>query len=164
VFLGLPNDRKFLALARYRLGHLFPTLIDQSGYNRRLRALAPQIARAINYLTFTSPSFYDNLRLLDSTAGPCGQSRETARRSEFAGYAGYGYCRSHSRFFWGFRLQWRAKTAHRQDPRPDPRRVGPADAHDRACPSARPLARQHGDHLAVLTSTASSTRRASVCT
>jgi hypothetical protein len=48
VFLGLPNDRQFLALARYRLGHLFPTLIDQSGYNRRLRALAPQIARAIN--------------------------------------------------------------------------------------------------------------------
>jgi hypothetical protein len=104
VFLGLPNDRQFLALARYRLGHLFPTLIDQSGYNRRLRALAPQIARAINYLTFTSPSFCDNLRLLDSTAVPCGQSRETARCSEFAGYAGYGYCRSHSRFFWGFRL------------------------------------------------------------
>jgi hypothetical protein len=23
---------------------------------------------------------------------------------EFAGYGGYGYCRSHSRFFWGFRL------------------------------------------------------------
>ena len=35
---------------------------------------------------------------------PCGQSRETARRSEFAGHAGYGYCRSHSRWFWGFRL------------------------------------------------------------
>jgi Transposase DDE domain len=104
VFLGLPNDRQFLALARYRLGHLFPTLIDQSGYNRGLRALAPQIARAINYLAFTSPSFCDNLRLLDSTPVPCGQSRETVRRSEFAGYAGYGYCRSHSRFFWGFRL------------------------------------------------------------
>jgi hypothetical protein len=104
VLLGLPNDRQFLALARYRLGHLFPTLVDQSNYNRRLRALAPQIARAINYLAFQSPSFCDNLRLLDSTPVPCGQSRETARRSEFAGLAGYGYCRSHSRFFWGFRL------------------------------------------------------------
>lgn len=104
VFLGLPNDRQFLALAGYRLGHLFPTLIDQSNYNRRLRALAPQIARAINYLAFTSPSFCDNLRLLDSTPVPCGQSRETTRRSEFAGLAGYGYCRSHSRYFWGFRL------------------------------------------------------------
>jgi hypothetical protein len=48
VLLGMPNDRQFLALARWRLGHLFPRLIDQSGYNRRLRALAPQIARCID--------------------------------------------------------------------------------------------------------------------
>ena len=104
VLLGMPNDRQFLALARWRLGHLFPQLIDQSGYNRRLRALAPQIARCINYLAYISPSFCDRLRLLDSTPVPCGQSRETVRRSDFAGYAGYGYCRSHSRWFWGFRL------------------------------------------------------------
>lgn len=104
VLLGVPNDRQFLALARWRLGHLFPRLIDQSGYNRRLRALAPQIARCINYLAFISPSFCDRLRLLDSTPVPCGQSRETVKRSEFAGHAGYGYCRSHSRWFWGFRL------------------------------------------------------------
>src|SRR5207253_9056642 len=35
---------------------------------------------------------------------PCAASRETVRRSEFAGIAAYGYCRSHSRYFWGFRL------------------------------------------------------------
>jgi len=104
VLLGVPNDRQFLALARWRLAHLFPRLIDQSGYNRRLRALAPEIARCINYLAFVSPSFYARLRLLDSTPVPCAQSRETVRRSEFAGHAGYGYCRSHSRWFWGFRL------------------------------------------------------------
>lgn len=104
VLLGMPNDRQFLALARWRLGHLFPVLIDQSNDNRRLRALAPQIARCIGYLAFVSPSFCDRLRLLDSTPVPCGQSRETVRRSEFAGHAGYGYCRSHSRWFWGFRL------------------------------------------------------------
>lgn len=104
VFLGLPNDRQFLALASWRLSHLFPQLLDQSNYNRRVRALAPQIARSINYLAFVSPSFCDNLRLLDSTPVPCGQSRATVRRSEFAGHAAYGFCRSHSRWFWGFRL------------------------------------------------------------
>jgi Transposase DDE domain len=104
VFLGMANDRQFLALARWRLGHLFPRLLDQSQYNRRLRALAPQIARCINYLAFISPSFFDQVRLLDSTPVPCGQSRETVRRSEFAGHAGYGRCASHSRWFWGFRL------------------------------------------------------------
>ena len=102
VFLGLPNDRQFLALARWRLGHLFPYLPKQPGYNKA--AGVPQITSAINYLAFVSPSFCDGIRLLDSTPVPCGQSRETTRRSEFAGIAGYGYCRSHSRYFWGFRL------------------------------------------------------------
>jgi hypothetical protein len=104
MLLGLPNDRQFLALARYRLGHLFPYLPKQSGYNKRVRRLGPQIAQAITHLAAISPSFGDNLRLLDSTPVPCGQSRETARRSELAGSAGYGYCASHSRYFWGFRL------------------------------------------------------------
>lgn len=104
VFMGLPNDRQFLALAAYRLGHLFSYLPKQPGYNKRLRRLAPEISRAINYLAFNSPGFGDGLRLLDSTPVPCGASRETVRRSEFAGSAAYGYCRSHSRYFWGFRL------------------------------------------------------------
>jgi hypothetical protein len=104
MFLGLANDRKFLALARWRLGHLFPYLPKQPGYNKRLRALAPTLGQIITHLAFHSPSFCDGLRLLDSTPVPCGQSRETARRSELTGHAGYGYCRSHSRYFWGFRL------------------------------------------------------------
>lgn len=104
MFLAIPNDRKFLALARWRLGHLFPYLPQQSGYNKRLRSLAPTIGRVITDLAVCSPSFCDNLRLLDSTPVACGQSRETARRSELAGSAAYGWCTSHSRYFWGFRL------------------------------------------------------------
>jgi len=104
MFMGIPDDRKFLALARWRLGHLFPYLPKQPGYNKRLRGLAPTIALLITELAVSSPSFCDNLRLLDSTPVPCGQSRETARRSELAGQAGYGWCASHSRYFWGFRL------------------------------------------------------------
>ncbi len=49
-------------------------------------------------------SWHDLLRLVDSTPLPCAASRETVRRSDLAGHAGYGYCASHSRFFWGFRL------------------------------------------------------------
>ena len=104
VFLDCPNDRRFLAFARWRLGHLFPYLPKQPGYNKRVRAAAPQILAAINAIAFNSDAFCDGLLLLDSTPVPCGQSRETARRSALAGHAAYGYCRSHSRFFWGFRL------------------------------------------------------------
>ncbi len=44
------------------------------------------------------------LRIADSTPVECGHSRETVKRSELAGWAGYGYCTSHSRHFWGLRL------------------------------------------------------------
>jgi Transposase DDE domain len=46
----------------------------------------------------------DDVWVVDSTPVDCGRSRETARRSDLAGYAEYGYCASHSRYFWGLRL------------------------------------------------------------
>jgi Transposase DDE domain len=104
ALLQIPEDRRFIATARRRLRHLFPYLPEQPGFSKRVRALTPQIERAINYLAFVSPSFFDGLRLLDSTPVPCAASRETVKRSELAGAAAYGYCRSHSRYFWGFRL------------------------------------------------------------
>jgi hypothetical protein len=41
---------------------------------------------------------------LDSTPVECGRSLETVRRSQLAEVAGYGYRKSHSRWFWGMRL------------------------------------------------------------
>ncbi len=104
VLLDCHSERRFLRLARKQLGHLFPYVPLQPGYNKRLRALAPQICLVIEHLARVSPSFCDRLRLLDSTPVPCGQSRETRKRSELAGWAAYGYCASHSRPFWGLRL------------------------------------------------------------
>ena len=39
------------------------------------------------------------VRVVDSTPVECGRSRETASRSELAGWAEYGYCASRSRHF-----------------------------------------------------------------
>jgi hypothetical protein len=104
VFLDCPKERRFLRFAKRRLGHLFPYICGQSAYNKRLRSLAPAICELIRHLAYRSPSFCDRLRLLDSTPVPCGQSRETVKRSALAGHAAYGYCAAHSRYFWGFRL------------------------------------------------------------
>ena len=104
IFLDCHSERRFLRFARQRLAHLFPYIPKQPGYNKRLRSLAPRICLAINQLARISPSFTDQLRLLDSTPVPCGASRETVKRSQLAGWAAYGYCASHSRFFWGLRL------------------------------------------------------------
>ena len=51
-----------------------------------------------------SPGASDDLLLLDSTPVECGRSVDTARRSQLADIAGYGYSKSHSRWFWGMRL------------------------------------------------------------
>lgn len=104
VLLDCPNETRFLRLAKQRLGHLFPYIPGQSGFNKRLRRLTPQLLEAVTLLARLAPSFCDRLRLLDSTPVPCAASRETVRRSALAGHGGYGYCRSHSRWFWGFRL------------------------------------------------------------
>jgi hypothetical protein len=104
VLLGCPSDRQWLRRACVRLGHLFPYLPQQPGYNKRLRAKAHLINRVLAYLARATPSWCDSLRLLDSTPIPCAASRETVKRSELRGIADYGYCASHSRYFWGFRL------------------------------------------------------------
>jgi hypothetical protein len=104
ILLDCPSERRFLRFAICRLSHLFPYLPKQPGYNKRMRTLAPQIVRLLNAIAFQSPSWCDTIRLLDSTPVPVGSSRETVKRSEFAGHAAYGWCASHSRYFWGFRL------------------------------------------------------------
>lgn len=104
VLLGFPSMRHWLRFAHTRLGHLFPYIPQQSGYLKRFNAAGPLIARLTQALARQVPTWDDQLRLIDSTPLPCAASRETVKRSDLAGDAGYGYCRSHSRFFWGFRL------------------------------------------------------------
>jgi transposase len=102
--MGIPSDRRFLALARRQLGHLFPRLPDQSGYWKRKSAVREALDWLIGVFAAASPGFHDDIVLLDSTPVPCGQSVETTRRSALGEGCGYGYSASHSRFFWGMRL------------------------------------------------------------
>jgi len=104
AIMGIPSDRRFLAVARRQLGHLFPRRPGQAGYHKRRRALAETIEWLIGVFAGRSPGAADRLLLIDSTPVECARSRETVRRSALADAADYGYCASHSRFFWGFRL------------------------------------------------------------
>jgi hypothetical protein len=104
VLLGARSERHWLRFARQRLGHLFPYLPGQAGYNKRLRAAAHHVSLAIRHLAMLAPSWCDGFRLLDATPLPCGASRETVKRSALWPHAAYGYDRSHSRWYWGFKL------------------------------------------------------------
>src|SRR6059058_527672 len=76
----------------------------KAGYNARLKALAPLMEAALRWLAGHTPATAEMLRLMDATPVPCGHSVITARRSGLFGYAGYGYCPSHSRWYWGTKL------------------------------------------------------------
>lgn len=104
AIMGIPSDRRFLAVARKRLHHLFPELPQQPGFHKRRARLGETIEWLIGIFATQSPGYYDDLLLIDSTPVECARSLETTRRSALADAADYGRCASHSRFFWGFRL------------------------------------------------------------
>ncbi|MCA1701681.1 MAG: IS982 family transposase [Actinobacteria bacterium] len=111
AIMGIPSDPRFLAAARKRLGHLFPTLPDRSGFYKRREALSDTLEALIAEFACHSPGSCDDVLLVDSTPVECARSRETVKRGgqssladAISDAADYGYCASHSRYFYGFRL------------------------------------------------------------
>ncbi|MFF4392807.1 IS982 family transposase [Streptomyces sp. NPDC001552] len=103
--LGFVSEARWLRFARVHLAVEFPYLPGQSGYNKRPRAANTLISRFIRTLARDTDLWHDDVWIVDSTPVECARSRPTVKRSELAGWAGYGYCPSHSRFFWGLRLR-----------------------------------------------------------
>ena len=81
AIMSIPSDRRFLAVARKRLVHLFPDLPRQAGYFKRRRRLADAIEWLLAHFAQQSPGYSGELLLIDSTPVECGRSRETAKRS-----------------------------------------------------------------------------------
>ena len=104
VLLRFDDERHWLRAAPKQVGHLFPRLLGQSEYDDRVKAAAPLMEAALRWLAEATPGSAEMLRLMDATPIPCGHSVITARRSDLFGYAGYGYCPSHSRWYWGSKL------------------------------------------------------------
>lgn len=106
AMLGFTSEAKWLRHARAHLRHLFPYLPKQPGYNKRLRKATELLRRVTRVLATDTSEWSDDVWIVDSTPVECGRSRETVKRSDLAGWAEYGYCASHSRFFWGLRRTW----------------------------------------------------------
>lgn len=104
AMLGFSNETQWLRYARRHLSQQFRYLPGQPGYNKRLRRAAFLLKEVIRHLAAQTDTFTDDVWVVDSTPVECGRSRETAKRSDLAGWAGYGYCASHTRYFWGLRL------------------------------------------------------------
>jgi Transposase DDE domain len=104
ALLGFRSERRWLRYVDKCLAPMFPRRIGQSGYNKRVRRSFFLFIWVIRMLAADTSLWSDDVWVVDSTPVPCGCSRETVTRSDAAGWAEYGYCASHSRYFWGLRL------------------------------------------------------------
>jgi hypothetical protein len=104
ALLGFTSERRRLRYVEKELAGMFPRRIGQSGYNKRIRKASFLFIWVIRMLAMDTTLWSDDVWVVDSTPVQCGCSRETATRSDAAGWAEYGYCASHSRYFWGLRL------------------------------------------------------------
>src|SRR2546426_9977870 len=100
---GSAPDRQFLGLAERMLPGWFPHLPDQSQYNRRLRALVGLISVVQQQLARWLDA--GGVRLADGTQLAVASYPGCQQRSDFAGFARYGYSTSQHRLLWGVRLR-----------------------------------------------------------
>ena len=102
--LGFDDEARWIRHVRAQYLHLFPYVPHQPGYNKRLRRLPLVMVALIEHLAAETSVSGDDVLVVDSTPIECARSRESVKRSDLAGWAEYGYCASHSRYFWGLRL------------------------------------------------------------
>lgn len=100
--IGISSDRQFLGLIGRVLPGWFPHLPEQSQYNRRLRGLVELISTVQQQLARWLDS--GGARLSDGTLIGVANYPGCAQRSEFAGFARFGFAKSQHRFVYGVRL------------------------------------------------------------
>jgi hypothetical protein len=100
--IGSSSDRQFLGRVERMLPGWFPHLPDQSQYNRRLR----QLVGLLSIVQQRLARWLDcgGVRLCDGTLISVANYPGCQRKSEFAGFARYGFAKSSHRYIWGVRL------------------------------------------------------------
>ena len=87
VPLRYDSEARFGRHAHAHLGPRFPYLPTRSAYNKRMRRSVGLIQHVISWLARDSPSWWDDVWLVDSTPVECGRRRQTQQRSDLGGWA-----------------------------------------------------------------------------
>ncbi|MCA1729857.1 MAG: IS982 family transposase [Actinobacteria bacterium] len=98
------SERDFWRFARAHLGEYFPRLCSQSQFNRRVRALEPEL-RALQQAfagELCEPSAV--YRVLDTTLVPAVVRVRACRKGLFAGQASFGRSASKTEWVYGFKV------------------------------------------------------------
>lgn len=97
------GERDFWRFARAHLSGYFPALVSQSQFNRRVRALEPEMRTLQRALAedLAEPSVY---RVLDTTLIPAIVRVRACREGLFAGQASFGRNASKTEWVYGFKV------------------------------------------------------------
>ncbi len=102
--IPFPSEREFLAFIRANYLSLFPKLVDQSQFNRRARGLF-LLVEALRNTWINQMGGFDRLDfLLDTKPISVVGFKRYKGRSDFLGYASYGYCTSRGAHYFGYKL------------------------------------------------------------
>lgn len=103
-YFPYPGETQYLEYIRANHLALFPTLVDQSQFNRRARALRLLIEEFRIYWATQLGAMQEAAFLLDTKPVPVMGYKRDKRHSEFAGSAAYGVCPSRNLKYFGYKL------------------------------------------------------------
>lgn len=74
TLLDFTSERRFIRYAHKHLASIFPYIPQQSGYNKRQRALTTLIQHIMSHLSTSTGLLHDDRWVVDSTPIECGRS------------------------------------------------------------------------------------------
>jgi len=103
-YLPFPGETQFLGFIRANYLRLFPELVDQSQFNRRVRDLRLLVEELRRHWAILLGVTFHSQFLLDTKPVPVMGYKRSKRRSNFAGSAAYGVCASRNMKYFGYKL------------------------------------------------------------
>ena len=103
-YLPFPGESQFLGFIRANYGQWFPSLLERSQFNRRLRRLGGLIELLRRKWVAQLGGLNANSFVIDTKPIPVVGYKRSKRHSNFEGSAGYGYCASRKMKYFGYKL------------------------------------------------------------
>ena len=103
-FLQYKSERKFLGFMHGNHLDMFPDMVSQGQFNRRSRALRLIVDKLRSHFVDSFGAQLASLYVLDTEPVPVVGYRRPKEKSDFLGSAEYGYCKSKSLHYWGYKL------------------------------------------------------------
>ena len=103
-FLPHPGETQFLRFMQANYLALFPELLSQSQYNRRVRSLRLLVEELRKHWANLLGVTLHGAFILDTKPVPVLSYKRSKKHSDFAGSASYGYCASRKMKYFGYKL------------------------------------------------------------